>query len=324
MQTTRFRSWIAVPDCNSPIHLSSPLFSPPSHATSTCMCQHAAPNHSPASCYYRIHEPRPSPFSIKQKNKYDHYKWHLETRHTSAQSKPLKLAHFLRLCNAILKYCVRASQPNLSKPSCEKQPEDNCTPVKSVSTHTHKKKSSTVTGSHAPHSDEQAESYLDVMQLFGPSLVFCWQKDKTMCLPACLDWPWEGEAGWEEEEEDGNNSPWSQVRLGKVLCYRSVRFVLTVELSKLKFTPTKFTVTVIVLCSCRHQTWQDPLHPLLPRLTSVVVFVMAGSDKIGHHSELTPLTQDCGLLTIFAKAHTLNPWGETSLWVLNSLWKKNK
>lgn len=51
---------------------------------------------------------------------------------------------------------------------------------------------------------------------------------------------------------------------------------------------------------------------------------MAGSDKIGHHSELTPLTQDCGLLTIFAKAHTSNPWGETSLWVLNSLWKKKK
>lgn len=51
---------------------------------------------------------------------------------------------------------------------------------------------------------------------------------------------------------------------------------------------------------------------------------MAGSDKIGHHPELTPLTQDCGLLTIFAKAHTSNPWGETSLWVLNSLWKKKK
>lgn len=149
------------------------------------MCQHAAPNHSPASCYYRIHEPRPSPFPIKQKNKYDHYKWHLETCHASGQSKLLKLAHFLRLCNAILNYCVWASPtyPNLAVKNNPK----TIVLLLSQSAKKKKKKTSTVTGSHAPHSDEQAESYLDVTQLFGPSLVFCWQKDKTMCLPALTD-----------------------------------------------------------------------------------------------------------------------------------------
>lgn len=30
----------------------------------------------------------------QKKNKYDHYKWHLETRHTSGQSKPFETCTF--------------------------------------------------------------------------------------------------------------------------------------------------------------------------------------------------------------------------------------
>lgn len=156
------------------------------------MCQHAAPNHSPASCYYRIHEPRPSPFPIKQKNKYDHYKWHLETRHASGQSKLLKLAHFLRLCNAILNYCVWASPtyPNLAVKNNPK------TIVLLLSQSAKKTTKKNFHSYRFPCSTQwRASRVLSWCHaaIWPQSCVLLTERQNH--VPACLDWPWEGEAG---------------------------------------------------------------------------------------------------------------------------------
>lgn len=126
-------------------------------------------------------------------NKYCHYfKWRLY--YAMSGESNLKTV-ILQVCNTILNECIvyeRAQLPNLSKSSHEKKKKKknlhNCSPAESFT------KPSTVTGSHGVQSEEQAKSYLDVTQLFGPSCVLLTERQNH--VPACFDWPWGGGRDW--------------------------------------------------------------------------------------------------------------------------------